>query len=348
MDKFIEYIKSKISGIEQFDLLEAIYNKNTDTLSVVFVCSQLEDDKKQEVENLVKRVIKNIENIKVVFKDLYYDDEIIFKEVKNFLSLRKGDLLGIDLDLSSCKNGLISLVIDQNYFSDQELIMLSNEINRSLKAKFFKEFEIKYNKTDFYREEVLTERINNELGVEDFGAEYQINVHHIVPIIGDITDENFICIDQITEKMEKVAVFGKIENLEKKEFVKKQERDGLEEEITKIYFSFDLNDGLATVRCVYFGAKDKIALFEESFKDGDSICVNADISQNGKKGASLRLKQIGICEFYVSKTIKYKPMIKNYKYVFPEKYEQISQASFFSVKLELNSDYLKNKCYLHL
>ena len=192
MDKFTEYLKSKINGLDKFDLLEAIYNKNADTLSVVFVYMNLDQNKKNEVESLVKRVIKNISNINVIFKDLYFDDEIIFKEVRNFLSVRKGDLLGIDLDLSSCKNGLICLVVDQNYFSEQELNMLSNEINKNLKSKYFKEFEIKYNKTNFNREEVLSERINNELGVEDFGAEYQIDVHHIVPIIGEMADENFI------------------------------------------------------------------------------------------------------------------------------------------------------------
>lgn len=346
MDKFTEYLKTKIAGLDNFDLSEAIYNKNADTLSVVFVCSSLNEEKKQEVENLVKRVIKNIEKVQVVFKQLYFDDEIIFKEVKSFISLRKGDLLGIDLDSSSCKNGLINLFVDKNTFSEQELFNLSKAINIHLKSKYFQEFDIEYNKTNFNREEVLHERIKNELGVDDFGAEYQINVHHIVPIIGEMADETFISIDQISEGMEKVAVFGKIENLEKKEFIKKQERDGLEEEITKSYFSFDLNDSIGSVRCVYFGSKDKIPLFEETFKDGDSICLYADVSQGGKGELSLRVKQIATCEFEASKSIKYKSIVKNYKYVFPQKYEEIEQASFFSEKPALNSDYLKNNNFV--
>lgn len=346
MDKFTEYLKTKIAGLDDFDLSEAIYNKNTDTLSVVFVCRNLQSATKQDVDGLVKRVIKNISNINVVFKDLYFDDEIIFKEIKSFISLRKGDLLGVDLENSTCKNGLITLNVDKTIFSEQELLSLTKEINKHLKNKYFTEFAVEYNKTNFNREEILEERIQNQLGTDDFGAEYQLNVHHIVPIIGEVSDESFICLDQITEGMEKVAVFGKIENLEKKEFTKKQERDGVEEEITKIYFSFDLNDGLGVVRCVYFGAKDKTALFEETFKDGDSVCLYADISQSGKGELSLRVKQIATCEFEASKTIKYKPMVKNYKHVFPERYEEIEQASFFALKPEIKADYLKNNNFV--
>ena len=346
MDKFTEYLKSKIANIENLDLCEAIYSKNTDSLSVVFVCKELLINKKQEVENLVKKVIKNIKNVEVVFKELYFDDEIIFKDVKSFISLRKGDLLGINLQKSNCKEEVITLVVDQSTFSDQELVNLSKEINKSLKNKYFKEFTINYIKANFNREEILEERIQNQLGTDDFGAEYQISVHHIVPIIGEMNDDNFISIDQIAEGAEKVAVFGKIENLEKKEFIKKQERDGIEEEITKSYFSFDLNDGIATVRCVYFGAKDKTSLFEETFNNGDSICLYADVSQGGKGELSLRVKQMATCEFESSKSIKYKPIVKNYKYVFPQKYEEIEQASFFNEKPVLNSDYLKNNNFV--
>ncbi len=347
MDKFTEYIKSKISGLDNFDLIEAVYNKNTDILSVVFVClKNLDIIKKQQVESLVKRVIKNISNIEVIIKQVYFDDEIIFKEVKNFICARKGDLLAVNLDKSGCKNNIINLFVDKSVFSEQELFNLTKEINNCLKTKFYKEFDIQYSKMEFKREEVLKQRIQNELGVEDFGAEYNINVHHIVPIIGDFTDENYMSIDQIVDGIEKVAVFGKIENLEKKEFIKKQERDGIEEEVTKNYFSFDLNDGLASVRCVYFGAKDKAVLFEETFKDGNNVCLYADLSQGGKGDLSLRVKQIATCEFEVTKTIKYKPILKNYKYVFPEKYEEISQTSFFTEKPIFNSDYLKNNNFV--
>ncbi len=345
MDKFTEYIKSKIQGLENFELLEANYNKNADILSVVFVhLKNLSLDKKTEVESLVKRVIKNIKTIEVVFKPIYFDDDIILKETKAFLTARTGNLLGVNLDKSICKNNQITLFVDDNYFTQAELISIQNDIVNEIDNKYFTKPSVVFEKCEIIRQEVLQERIENELGVDNFGAEYANKVHHIIPIIGEIKDDKFICIEEINPAVEKVAVFGKIENLEKKEFVKKQERDGIAEEITKEYFSFDLNDSISSARCVYFPSKDSFSKFE-ALKEGDSICCYADVSQ-GKKELSLRVKQIATCEFEASKDIKYRPILKSYRYVIPQKFEEIEQASFFSQKPQVFADYLLNNDFV--
>ena len=358
MEKLLEYLRKNASELfSDIKIVNIAYNKTTNSLVVKVVYKSnfnFDDVCKNNICNLINSYL-NIPNLKIEIKckKSLIDSEAI-KELINyylnknyasiFATMQKEDCLVLSTD-EPVKISLSFLKIFKEFLSNKKFEL---ELKSFLERNYFQTFEVKLFDKDNSNEleEILDEHtkvfedsINSDL-ID--ATPVTIKLEEVTPFIGQNVEEMALASCSLNATDKGVTIAGELCFITKKSFVSKRKNSQGEE---KEYFSFVLNDGYGKTNCVYFPAKDMKEKFEE-LQEKMHIAVLGDAEEfNGRM--NFKVKSIATCKVppKPEEVIEEKKENKDYKFIKPEPYINMTQANLFDVIKENDNKFLMdNDC----
>ena len=332
MEKLMKYLIEKDSKYESLQLLSAKYFKQSNTLEVSFSCFEYDYDV-EKLKQLVLSYIDNCSNVKINIKQEKLSKEYLEMRIKEYLFNDVAYSQAVDLERISVSefnnNYQISLFVDKTKLNKLDNESLTSRIKQEI--SMLGNFEVDFN-IDCY-ESQSSNIIENrkEIFAEDNAIDFSniVRITNFKLFLGRIDDVFEAKLPININNTEKDAVIaGFIQNVS--EFTSKKNIG-----TDKKYYKFDLVYDEERINCTTF-SKDGFGLFE--LENNRQIVVLGDIDEyNG--AFSIRVKGIGLCSFDLPKKVE-KKASKFYKYVSPEPYVNIEQASFLDIKKQTESNYL--------
>lgn len=351
MDKIIQFIKNKTG--DKFDNLSfqrGIYKKDLDELSLNFSFDRPSDITAEDRE-LLKTVCKeylgdSVKNIKINIKSNLLTTTEIKNEINRIIDeyeeLKNADKM---LTKFNFNNDIILMEIpynegmidcDINELQERLQNDIYDQINYNVSITF-KKIEIKSTKMlDNKYEQILED---NYL-FEEIKNSQIVKINNIQNVHGEIFENEAYLAGNYGDK-EDITVVGSVKSCRIRE-MKPKEKDGTSEEKQKQFMSFELEYEGNTTRCVYFLTKQAENI--EELADGEIYVVQGKVNEyNGQK--SVRVSKIAKCTFDPPKKV-WKKCPNDYKYIKPEPYEFMEQASLFFEEEKTKNEYLLNNTFV--
>lgn len=339
-EDFIDYLKKY--DIDFLKLGDVCFYKNNNELCLTFFCADENFNKieSEKIEQYLKEYI-NIDNLKynLKFKKAFLDEELAVNIAKKYLEKENKILYYSMKTLTSKINGNNIEFSGDFSATDDDLKVGAVSLKKYLEKFYFYNFSFNFTRIleenselEEHRKSILSD-IENPVVIERMIVK---NIEHIV-LEGDYSD----CypIHYFKNEEENVSTCGVIQNIEEKEFKKKNKNN---EETTGIRFSLTVKCIDKVFNCSLFPNKKNIDKIRE-LKVDDEICIIGDYEIFGNS-FSFKIKKLAKCKImpYELKQSPKNKVNNNYVKVFPTKYEEKSQLNLFDVSNELKP-YLKNK-----
>lgn len=355
MEKLFNYLKENLKEWYcNIKIVDLIYKKNSDILTVDIIYKpefEFLEQHKQHLTNLIKNFL-NISNlkIKIKYRKSLLDEQAIKEVIKKYLNEHFASVCTTMQTDDICVN-IADNIVDINLFViDAFIEYLTNKnieklLQEHLLHNYFSNFNVSLslkecediNLQDVLKErELIVERQIASSNVKENIITYKlIDAQHF---IGKKIENDAITINCIKANECDVVVSGEVSFLTKKTFVSKRKSSEGEE---REYLNFMLSDGIDKIYCVYFPTKETINKIDE-IKDGMYLAAIGDTEEfNGK--SNFKVKGLAYCEKpNIELQIESREENKDYIYVEPEEYLNLSQANLFDVILENKNKFLQD------
>ncbi|MDD4210920.1 MAG: exonuclease domain-containing protein [Clostridia bacterium] len=358
MYNLIEFInKITKNKYHYLKLSDVSFNKSSNKLSLVLLYPDevgvISEMDRIELMALINQYIDMDLEFEVRFVKSFYDDEYLKTLINNFNASEFPALCALvkTADLTTVEDAeitKINLKCLKGYISKEQLAKYNERLTNFLNNEFFHKFEVEILELDERLNSSLLENKKQEAienSMSNVLPQKFVKVEIIEQIIGDDSSTTPLCVSSVILPETKISVVGTVKYLLEKEFIKKQKvMDSKEERYAKVkknYYAFSLENNGKELNCVYFPNQ----LTEQKIKklqDGMEVVLTGDVEAFNDK-LSFKVKHITKVKILEKRknSIKFKSVPKNYKVVFPEDYEVISQSNLFD-DVEEPNDYLKN------
>lgn len=277
--------------------VDVIISKKTCTIFFIYPETiDITEEQRQEVKNLISLSLNVDFKIIVNFKKSFLETNLIYKEAVDYI--RKayhsiGCLLKED-DLEIIKENNSFITINQkisksllNTINEEEYF---NNLKKHLENNFCADFNINIIVKE---DEILDSFIKETIIPKEKKATKRYEVFEPKKLFGDDDLPAFPeYISNIISEKENVILAGKILNFERKEFVKKKNKE-LENPPKSTYIKFILSDNYGKINCVYFATKANEKKILE-LKDGMEVLLKGNITAFNNK-LDYNIKTIYFC-----------------------------------------------------
>lgn len=340
--ELLEFINKETNGkFTDFKLAKVTYSEveNLAIFRFVHLNDATEQDR-QTLTMLIKKFLNNGINILVKFHKAFIDEDICVDFIKNYVMTNYPNVYaGLNVkDILVKINGNdvnITIKFPQTFYNFLSRKAFDKELYSALKNNFFNNFTINLemkenvslaNDLNKWKQQIDMV-IANTVVEED--VKYQVS--DLKTYIGNEMNNCVTPINKLKPEMEGTVIAGKIRDIQKRTFVRKNKKTNEDEERT--YFNFQLKDGTGEIKCVFFPNKTNMPKFE-ALQEGQELALYGDI--DGYNGhVSMKVKSIATCSV-VAKTVvpqekTYKEVCGDYLYIKPEEYVVTKQSGLFDV-----------------
>ena len=335
-----------------FKLANVLYNEAEDLATFRFIHLYDASEKdRQELTRLIEKFINSDTKVSVKFHKAFFDEDICISFVKKYIMKNYPNIYGgfyskdVIVDI---QEDIVSLTILMPEVFYNFLVMknFEQELHKSLKNEFFNSFSIKLKiKEGVSLDDGLTKwkkKIDRMIDSSVKEEDKKYKVSNLKTFIGTDINNCVTPIKFLKEEMEGTVVAGKLQDLQKRTFMRKNKKTNEDEE--RVYFNFFLVDETGSVKCVYFPGKTNIEKFE-ILKDGQELALYGDV--DGYNGSvSVKVKNISTCNLTKienEENIIEKTSNDEYLYVKPEKYINVEQKGLFDFEKQPCQFILENE-----
>lgn len=335
-EKILKFLEK--NNIDFLKLGEVTFIKSENMLCLTFLYKE-EDasivfDIKSKVECLVKEYVGLNLKFNIKFVKAFLDESRLKKTILDylkdehhlvFLSIKK-------IKVIQCENSFDIEI--QTSISQDEREKIEKEIYNFLSSKYFYNFIISTKKVDENIE--LLEEHKTEI-LNDLTEPILINkmkVNKIENLIGEILENSCYPYEYYKNPEENVYLCGNLLSIEEIEFTKK---DG---ETKGTRFALKIKCLDKVFNASIFPSKKNLDIVK-AIQSGIDVIVNGSLDSFGSN-LSLKVKSLAKCsiEEYIQPKKELNIEFNKYKFVVPQKYEEVTQINLFEQKKEI--DYLKN------
>jgi len=351
--KLLDFINEKTNNAyNAYKLVSVIFDKESKSCTFKFLYqNEINDKDKIILKDLIKEYLNQDIEIIIKCKKAYVDEDLVRTIVYNYY-LKNFPSISADFDKKNILVDIseeINIVVNCNDFQYKFLNSSNNkqEVLDYLDNFFFEDiiYDLK-NVFDNPEIDVLEENINltflNNFYEKSNKKFKGLKVDKIQNKIGEVQGNPF-AIGNINSALECVEVAGEVLFLNEKSFeTKRKDADG--NPIRKTFYSFTLKDYSGRINCVYFPLKADLQKVPTILQEGLKIIVAGDVEEfNGR--LSFKVKSWALCEiieeFEEEEVVEVKKEPnKNYIFIKPEPYIEITQDNLFAVATDVG-DYLK-------
>ena len=367
MDNLLKYINKNTYKKYAFLKINSInYYKDKNMLNIVLLypdeIGAIKDDEKQEIFATIQEYInKDIKDenltIEVKYVKSFYDKAYLKIITKDFINNNFPSMIAVikysKLSLKEEENlVIIKLNYLKDYVSENQINKFKNAFENYLNNEFLYKFEVQLKEVEEeINSNILEEKQQEVLQnlVEDKIEEKTLKIEIIDQLIGEESSVNPYCVSSTRTSQTKISVGGTIKYLSEREFTRKQKvldnEDGLELDVKKTFYSFNIESAGKELNAVYFPNKNTLEK-AKLLEDGMENVLTGDIEEYNSR-LSLKVKHITLVKILEKpqEVIKFKNIPKNYKHIFPEPFEAVGQSSLFEIEKEPN-EYLKNNTFV--
>lgn len=340
MEKILEYFNE--NNINFLKLGQIDFCKSENTLCLTFLYDEnnheLVNNNREKIIELTKKYVNLDINYSIKFAKAFLDEERLKAKIKDFLKTN------FVATYYSLKN--INVTKNENVFNVKLYMSLSqDEIDKTidnilnyLSELYFYSFKItgekvdeNFKELDLHKSEIL----------DNLGTPIKLNkmkVNKLENIIGEIQEMSCYPYEYYKSPEENVYLCGHLTNIEPIEFTKK---DG---ETKGLRYALTLKCLDKTFKASLFPTKKNLEICKTIESNIDVMLYGSLDSFNND--LTLKVKSIAKCviEDYEKPTFEINKEYKDYRKVFPQKYEEISQLNLFEEKVE--KDYLNNNDFV--
>lgn len=332
-----------------FNLESAVFNKDLRALSLSLVYPDeaiLSEDIRMAVKKEVYALLpEGIKTLDIKYKKNYFDDESIKTFVQDYFKKRlpivRFDLSSIEFDKTK---SVINLNIEERFIKIVKESTIIDDLKLALSQRYYSTFDVLVTSTP----NRVFEIEEDDTFVEDTSAEaYIIKLKSIEPYIGDVIQDSPLLMATMVEPSEAICVAGKIRNLREQKTKEKVLEDG-KVRPEKPYYTFEIYDYSGSLKVVYFPNKATLPKAEKLANDLE-VCIFGSLEESAfDAGLCVRPKVINLCTFEDGffDRIYTKSVPKNYRYIFPEKYQSSSQSNLFITDDTITNPYLLDKTFV--
>ena len=336
-EKVLEFLLK--NNIDFLKLGTVTFLKAENLLCLTFLYKENEitkiEENKTKIESLIKEYV-NIKNLNYQIKyvkafldcdraKLYIENflktnhHLTYFALKNIVVLNEGNNFNISLSFS---------------LTSEECEKICKEIYYFLESRFFYNFKITYNIVASEVDEL--EDHKTEI-LDNLSAPILINkikVNKIENIIGEITENTCYPFEFYKNPEENVILCGNLVSINEIEYTKK---DG---ETKGVRYALKIKCLDKTFDASLFPIKKNLELIK-TIEAGIDIIVSGSLD-SFNNGLSLKVKNLAKCEIlhYEKPKHELNKEFKNYRFVIPQKYEEVSQINLFEENVK--KDYLMN------
>ena len=363
MKQLITFINKKTKDKYSYlKLSTSTYDKYANTLSLVFLypdeVGNVEELDREELLNLTKEFVDLDVKLELKFVKSFYDEEYLKRLINEFNKKEFPALSALikteNLTLEEVEENKLNIQLHclKNYITIEQMNRYKEKLERYLNNEFFYLFEVKVQEKEEALDASILEKNKQQVLntiMEEVSTSTYLKVEVVEQILGSETSLTPFCVSSILEPQTKVSVAGTVKFLQEREFTKKQKVMDSEEEkfveVQKTFYSFVLNSAGKDLSAVYFPneqTKKQIKKLEEGYE----VVITGDVEAFNEK-LSLKVKHITKVKILEKpkETTVFKPVPKEYTYIFPEPFESVTQASLFDDATEPN-EYLKNNTFV--
>lgn len=342
-------LDSKFNGkfTQILKIKSMVYKTNSNVFTITFLYPQtiqsFPEKDKALLYDFLKNYLKIQAKLEIKYQKSYLDEESVLIEVKKYLKKYHSSIFniidsnGIKVNISDNGTNLI-ISIPEYIYNSINIKVIQNNIVEYLKNIFFTSIFCNFISGEDIDDKNFDK--NNQKKIDKKLAEIKptprYKVFNLVKISGKTIPPEPEFITNIKSTKLSVILAGKVENLSKKTYKRKNRN----KEVEKIYYKFTLRDDNRYLNMIFFCPKvnenkmDKVV-------DGDSVIVIADIKkENGY--LSGYIKSISFCEINTKIKNHFREKITTYKTIFPERFEKITQTNLFNLETKFNQEILDN------
>lgn len=336
-EKILEYLKNK--NINYLKLGTVSFSKSENLLCLTFLYDEINyeliQQEKQKIENIVKEFVNIKEiNYNIKFVKAFLDEERVKIVIKDYLKqFHRMSLLALKNIEVNLQNNLFNIKI---YFSlsSEAVEKLKNELLVFLSNRYFYSFNIltesvdeNYHTLDEHKNEIINSLVDPVLV-------QKIKVNKIENIIGEIVENSCYPYEYYKSPEENVYLCGNLESVEEIEFTKK---DG---ETKGIRYALKVKCLDKTFNASLFPSKKNLEIVK-TIESGINVIMFGSL-ENFNNSLNFKVKNLAKCTIleYEKPKQPINKLLNDYKFVFPTKYEEISQINLFEQKVD--KEYLSN------
>lgn len=350
MDKIIKYINDKTNGkYKNLSFVGATYKKSLGILCLDFCFDgneKLTNNDKNQLKLLCDEYFNGIaKNIKLNFRsNLLSVAEIkdaILDIIENQEELTNINTSLINFNFDS-DNIVIKIPYQEGFFSKEVLLQYKSDIEAEIQNKIRYKVEIIFKELEMKSTAVLDARkeraIEDNKIFEEMRNAQIVEVQNIQNVYGEVGPNEAYLAGFFGDK-EDICAVGNVRNCNIKDMKPKDED---KDQKPRQYMSFELEYENLVTRCVWFIPRNTENVFE--LEDGETYAVMGKINEyNGQK--SLRVVSIAKCTFVPPQKV-WRKCPTSYRYIKPEPYEFMQQASLFFEEKKTTNSYLLNNTFV--
>jgi len=337
--ELLEFINKETNGkLVNFKLANVLYNEaeNLATFRFIHLYDASEKDR-QDLTNLIKKFINSDTKISVKFHKSFFDEDVCVSFIKKYMMKNYPNIYSgfnskdVLVDIQE-DNVNLTLLMPEIFYNFLVMKNFEQELHKALKTQFFNNFSIKLKvKEGVSLDEGLVKwkrKIDRMIDDSIKEGDKKYKVSNLKTFIGKEINNCVTPIKFLKAEMEGTVVAGKLQDLQKRTFMRKDKKTNEEEE--RSYFNFFLTDETGTVKCVFFPNKASIEKIN-TLKDGQELAIYGDVDfYNGS--ISIKVNNISACTLTKiddEEKILEKTVNEEYFYVKPEKYINVEQKGLF-------------------
>ncbi len=336
MEKILEYFND--NNIDFLKLGLADFCKSENTLSLTFLYDEINYDKlnenREKIKDLTKKYINLDINYNIKFAKAFLDEDRLKTKIKEYLKnehiANYYCLKNIDVKQS---DNLFDVKLYMSLSSDEIDKTITNILNYLTSLYFYK-----FNFSGIRINENFNELEEHKSSILDnLKAPVKLNkmkVNKLENIIGEINEMSCYPYEYYSTPEENVYLCGHILNIEPIEFTKK---DG---ETKGLRYALTIKCLDKTFKASLFPTKKNLETCKTIETDVDVMLFGSLDSFNND--LTLKVKSLAKCviEDYQKPSFEVNKEYKDYRKIYPQKYEEISQINLFDQKID--KEYLSN------
>lgn len=279
--------------------VDVIVSKKTCTIFFIYpeTIKEITEDNRQEIKNLISEYLNINFKIIVNFKKSFLEENLINNEIVNYISksYHSVNCLYKPNDLEIIKENINFITINQKIGKSLLKTINEEEYSNNLKNYLENNFCAEFNVNIIEKEdEILDSFIKETIIPKQKKVIKRFEVYNTKKLFGEDDIPSFPeYIGNINSEKENVILAGKILNFERKEFIKKKNRE-LENPPKNIYIKFTLSDNYNKISCIYFSTKTNEKKLLE-LKDGMEVLLKGNVKSFNNK-FDYTIKSIYFCE----------------------------------------------------
>lgn len=347
IEKFIDYINQKTCNKFEFLRLKQVFfdvEKNKLSIDFLYPSTQiLTQDNKAEITSFIRQFVNLDLHYNINFTKSYLEPALVLNCIKKYLEKNNKLLYSAIRDrdvVIDCQNEKITFNLEEQYYN----YFLSSNISKTLFSHLYRNFcaNFEISATNVGVKEVdqsvLKNRLSELTTKSELDALLSANKDRFVVedrrlMIGKEIVYNPRRIKSINRCIEDCILAGEICFLTEKSFTSKRTKKnefGIDEQIIKPFFNFQLKDDSGSIYAVYFPTKASYHKMH-LLKNGDNIVLQGKISQyNGNY--EINVKSISLCSIPKANAIEVvanQDLISEYRFVNPKPFTLRRQANLF-------------------